>query len=96
METHLGEVLSIVGTVPAYVLKELSYYECLAMFSQHAFGVINFSNTWILEEIDKGIVKRCKRLPLATKALGFIMDGRGFLISPKGNEASGRFRSSVF
>ncbi|WCJ35295.1 NB-ARC domain-containing disease resistance protein [Euphorbia peplus] len=66
----------MMGDVPAYLLKELSNDDCLAVFAEHALGAKNFDAHSSLEEIGAQIVKRCQGLPLAAKALGGLLRGK--------------------
>ncbi|XP_065881722.1 putative disease resistance protein At3g14460 isoform X3 [Euphorbia lathyris] len=66
----------MMGNVPAYLLKELSNDDCLAVFAEHALGAKNFDAHSSLEEIGEQIVKRCQGLPLAAKALGGLLRGK--------------------
>ncbi|XP_065876468.1 putative disease resistance RPP13-like protein 1 [Euphorbia lathyris] len=60
----------------AHNLKELSYDECLSVFCQHALGSTDFDQHLNLKAIGEEIVKRCKGLPLAAKALGGLLRGK--------------------
>ncbi|KAF2319669.1 hypothetical protein GH714_017926 [Hevea brasiliensis] len=71
--TRNQEVSLMMGTSPAYPLKELSYDECLCVFAQHALGATSFKEHLELKEMGEEIVKRCGGLPLAAKALGGIL-----------------------
>ncbi|OAY44869.1 putative disease resistance RPP13-like protein 1 [Manihot esculenta] len=71
--TRSQEVSSMMGTTPAYPLKELSYDECLYVFAQHALGATDFDKHLELKEMGEGIVKRCGGIPLAAKALGGLL-----------------------
>ncbi|KAK3218012.1 hypothetical protein Dsin_011982 [Dipteronia sinensis] len=69
-------VSSMMGTLPAYPLKELSYEDCLCVFTQHSLGKGDFSAHQNLKEIGEKIVKKCKGLPLAAKTLGGLLRGK--------------------
>ncbi|XP_022770119.1 putative disease resistance RPP13-like protein 1 isoform X2 [Durio zibethinus] len=71
--TRHQRVASIMGTVSAYHLEELSDDQCLSLFTQHALGSTNFDNHPNLEVIGEAIVKRCKGLPLAVKTLAGLL-----------------------
>ncbi|KAL6327454.1 hypothetical protein AAG906_019767 [Vitis piasezkii] len=66
-------VVSITGTRPAYCLQELSYEDCLFVFTQQALRRSNFDAHSHLKEVGEEIVRRCKGLPLAAKALGGML-----------------------
>ncbi|XP_020534641.1 putative disease resistance protein RGA4 [Jatropha curcas] len=70
------EVARIMGTVHAHALEELFFTDCLSVFAQHALGAKNFDQHLDLEEMGKEIVRRCKGLPLAAKALGGLLRGK--------------------
>ncbi|XVF73594.1 hypothetical protein PTKIN_Ptkin12aG0214800 [Pterospermum kingtungense] len=71
--TRSQGVASIMGTVSAYHLKEMSHDHCLSLFTQHALGSTNFDSYPNLKEIGEAIVKRCKGLPLAVKTLAGLL-----------------------
>ncbi|XWS32495.1 hypothetical protein CRYUN_Cryun23aG0163400 [Craigia yunnanensis] len=71
--TRNQRVASIMGTVSAYHLKEMSHDHCLSMFTQHALGSMNFANYPNLKVFGEAIVKRCKGLPLAVKTLAGLL-----------------------
>ncbi|KAJ9158621.1 hypothetical protein P3X46_024186 [Hevea brasiliensis] len=73
--TRNESVSSMMGTIRGYSLEHLSCEDCLSIFAQHALGATNFDEHLELEEIGKEIVKRCKGLPLAAKALGGLLRG---------------------
>ncbi|CBI40179.3 unnamed protein product, partial [Vitis vinifera] len=66
-------VVSVTGTCSAYPLQELSYDDCLSLFTRHALGARNFDAYPHLKEVGEEIVRRCKGLPLAAKALGGML-----------------------
>ncbi|KAF2319750.1 hypothetical protein GH714_018523 [Hevea brasiliensis] len=57
--TRSHHVSSMMGAVQAYPLKELSYDDCMSVFAQHALGAPDFDGHMDVEEIGKGIVKKC-------------------------------------
>ncbi|KAL5751903.1 hypothetical protein ACOSQ2_022410 [Xanthoceras sorbifolium] len=74
--TRNQSVSSIVGTLPTYPLKVLSYDACLCVFTQHSLGTNDFTAHQHLKEIGEKIVKRCNGLPLAAKTLGGLLRGK--------------------
>jgi hypothetical protein len=66
-------VSSMTGTIPTYHLQVLSNGDCLSLFTQHALGANDFSAHPNIQDIGEEIVKRCKGLPLAAKALGGLL-----------------------
>ncbi|CAI0473608.1 unnamed protein product [Linum tenue] len=74
--TRNSSVSSIMGTFPPYLLKELAFNDCLHLFADHALGTTAFTAHSYLEEMAKEIVKRCRGLPLAIKALGGMLRGK--------------------
>ena len=66
-------VVSAIGASSAYPLKELSNDECLSLLAQQALGTRNFHNHPHLRVVGEEIVKKCKGLPLAAKALGGML-----------------------
>ncbi|KAH9750451.1 putative disease resistance RPP13-like protein 1 [Citrus sinensis] len=75
VSTRNHEVAKIMGTLPAYQLKKLSYNDCLAIFAQHSLGTRDFSSHMSLEEIGRKIVTKCDGLPLAAQTLGGLLRG---------------------
>ncbi|XP_010275807.1 PREDICTED: putative disease resistance RPP13-like protein 1 [Nelumbo nucifera] len=69
--TRSTVVSSVMGTTVAYSLKGLSNDDCWLLFKQRAFAVNNEQPNLI--EIGKGIVKKCKGLPIAVKTLGSLL-----------------------
>ncbi|XP_065634460.1 putative disease resistance RPP13-like protein 1 [Quercus suber] len=66
-------VASIVGTISAYILNQLSIEECWSLFEKHAFKNGSSSQFPVLSEIGRKIVQKCRGLPLAAKALGGLL-----------------------
>ncbi|KAK2637928.1 hypothetical protein Ddye_026170 [Dipteronia dyeriana] len=64
---------SIMGTVATYHLKLLSDEDCIFLFARHALGTRNFDEYPYLKLIAEEIVKKCKGLPLAAKAMGGLL-----------------------
>ncbi|KAI8562360.1 hypothetical protein RHMOL_Rhmol03G0030300 [Rhododendron molle] len=71
--TRNESVASIVQTVPIHGLKELPEGDCWKLFSKHAFERGECNAHPKLEKIGKEIVRKCKGLPLAAKALGGLL-----------------------
>ncbi|GMJ14386.1 hypothetical protein like AT3G14470 [Hibiscus trionum] len=74
--TRHCKVASMVGNIASYYLQALPYDECLSLFAQHALGNRDFTAHPNVEEIGRGIVRRCKGLPLAVKTLGGLLRGK--------------------
>ncbi|XP_034703987.1 putative disease resistance RPP13-like protein 1 [Vitis riparia] len=66
-------VAAVTRTCPAYSLRELSDNDCLSLFTQQALRTRNFDAHPHLKEVGEEIVRRCKGLPLAAKALGGML-----------------------
>ncbi|RVW26579.1 putative disease resistance RPP13-like protein 1 [Vitis vinifera] len=66
-------VAAVTRTCPAYPLRELSNNDCLSLFTQQALRTRNFDAHPHLKEVGEEIVRRCKGLPLAAKALGGML-----------------------
>ncbi|XP_077215780.1 putative disease resistance protein RGA3, partial [Tasmannia lanceolata] len=71
--TRSSTVSRIVSTIPAYNLASLDEEGCWSLFKQRAFTVGSSDIPPTLIAIGKDIVKKCKGLPLAIKALGGIL-----------------------
>ena len=71
--TRNNGVASVAGTCSAYPLQELSHGDCLSLFTQQALGTRSFEAHPHLKELGEEIVRRCKGLPLAAKALGGML-----------------------
>ncbi|KAM6576129.1 hypothetical protein CsatB_027966 [Cannabis sativa] len=70
--TRLKKVASIMGTTPMLELSSLSDDDCWLLFKLRAFGNHREERPNLVE-IGKEIVKKCKGVPLAAKALGGLM-----------------------
>ncbi|RVW24512.1 putative disease resistance RPP13-like protein 1 [Vitis vinifera] len=68
--TRSDKVAWVMRSVHIHHLGQLSFEDCWSLFAKHAFENGDSSLRPELEEIGKGIVKKCKGLPLATKTLG--------------------------
>nr|KYP34237.1 Putative disease resistance RPP13-like protein 1 [Cajanus cajan] len=71
--TRNENVASTMLTIPSYHLKPLEDYDCWLLFSEHAFEGGRFIKSAALDDIGRKIVKKCKGLPLAAKALGGLL-----------------------
>ncbi|KAG7942197.1 hypothetical protein I3843_16G088200 [Carya illinoinensis] len=73
--TRNQKVSSLMRTkeVEPFPLEELSNEACLSVFTQHALDARDFSAHPDLKGIGKEIVKRCKGLPLAVKAIAGVL-----------------------
>ncbi|XP_066332466.1 putative disease resistance protein RGA3 [Miscanthus floridulus] len=74
--TRNEEVARNIGTVAPYKLKPLSDDYCWALFRQIAFQsgcTLGEGDTDALESIGQTIAKKCKGVPLAAQALGFML-----------------------
>ncbi|XP_059658859.1 putative disease resistance protein RGA3 [Cornus florida] len=69
--TRLEKVASIMGTLPTHRLSNLLKDDCWLLFKQGAFQ--GKDETPILVMIGEEIVKKCRGVPLAAKALGRLM-----------------------
>ena len=71
--TRSHRVASIMGTVPAYLLEGLSCDDCLSLFLKWAFKEGQERQHPKLVHIGKGIVAKCKGVPLAARTLGSLL-----------------------
>ncbi|XP_017979821.1 PREDICTED: putative disease resistance protein At3g14460 [Theobroma cacao] len=71
--TRSCKVSSVVSTVEAYPLLQLSEKDCLSVFTHCALQASNFSGHPELEKVGESIVKKCNGLPLAAKAIGGLL-----------------------
>lgn len=71
--TRIESVASVKATVAAHRLQELTADDCWLVFAKHAFDDGSCSARPDLEEIGKEVVRKCKGLPLAAKALGGLL-----------------------
>lgn len=70
--TRNESVASVVGSPrSAYHMKLLTDEDCLSLLAQHARR--SFHDNTELTEVGKGLVKKCKGLPLAAKTLGGLL-----------------------
>lgn len=76
--SRITRIKDIIGTQPAHVLDDLPDHACWSLFSKIAFH--NIANVPSgtreeMEEIGREIVRKCKGLPLAVKAMGGLLRG---------------------
>ena len=73
--TRNEKVAHVMGAAASRMvnLKELTHEECQLIFEQRAFREKNEEDIKDLRDIGSQIVKKCKGLPLAAKALGGLM-----------------------
>eukprot|EP00256_Glycine_max_P045444 XP_006597652.2 LOW QUALITY PROTEIN: disease resistance protein RGA2 [Glycine max] len=70
--TRLSKVAAIMGTLTPHELPVLSDNDCWELFKHQAFG-LNEEEHVELEDTGKEIVKKCRGMPLAAKALGGLL-----------------------
>ena len=71
--TRNGSVASVMRTIATHHLKQLPDEDCWSLFAKHAFDDSNSDAHPELEVIGRQIVKKCKGLPLAAKAIGALL-----------------------
>nr|KYP67697.1 Putative disease resistance RPP13-like protein 1 [Cajanus cajan] len=72
--TRNESVATVVRTVQAYHLNQLSDEDCWLVFAKHAcFTPESSENSMTLEKIGRDIVTKCKGLPLAVQSLGGML-----------------------
>ncbi|WVZ74739.1 hypothetical protein U9M48_022888 [Paspalum notatum var. saurae] len=73
--TRTEEVARNIGTITPYKLKPLSDDHCWTLFKQIAFqsGCSSREDKNVLEKIGWDIAKKCKGVPMAAQAIGFIL-----------------------
>ncbi|XP_044507252.1 putative disease resistance protein RGA4 [Mangifera indica] len=76
--TRSDHVASIMGSVSTYKLKGLSLNQCLLVFVKYAFKEGQEKQHPNLLEIGKEIVKKCRGVPLAVRALGSLLYSSNF------------------
>ncbi|XP_050283344.1 putative disease resistance RPP13-like protein 1 [Quercus robur] len=69
-------VASIVHPISIHHLMQLSEEECWLLFAKHAFKNGKLSENSDIEQIGREIVRKCKGLPLAAKALGGMLQSK--------------------
>ncbi|KAL3516435.1 hypothetical protein ACH5RR_023337 [Cinchona calisaya] len=69
--TRINSVASMVGSVKAYLVQQLTNDDCLSLLAQHARG--NFDEHPELKGLSEELARKCGGLPLAAKALGGIL-----------------------
>ncbi|XP_075645990.1 putative disease resistance protein RGA3 isoform X1 [Castanea sativa] len=75
--SRITKVKDIIGTQPPHLLSYLPEEECWSLFAKIAFKGDSLSSQRlkVLEEIGREIVRKCKGLPLAVKAMGGLLRG---------------------
>jgi len=71
--TRNDSVASVKSTVPTHHLQKLTEDDCWLVFAKQAFDDGSSGACPDLEEIGRGIVRKCNGLPLAAKALGGLL-----------------------
>ncbi|XP_024934212.3 putative disease resistance protein RGA3 [Ziziphus jujuba] len=76
---RIKKVADIIGTTPTpFQLEQLKDEDCWQIFQKHAFDKIRDPSVrQVLEKIGRRIVKKCNRLPIATKTLGGLLRSEG-------------------
>ncbi|CAA3020745.1 disease resistance RPP13 1 [Olea europaea subsp. europaea] len=69
-------VAKIMSPISAHHVTVLSDDNALSLLAHHALGTKNFDGRQDVKEIGESLVKRCKNLPLAVKAVGGILRTR--------------------
>lgn len=69
--TRDNSIASMVGSVPAYLVQQLTNDDCLSLLAQHAGK--KFDADPELRELGEELARKCGGLPLAAKALGGIL-----------------------
>ena len=75
--SRITKVKDIIGTQPPHLLGYLPEEECWSLFAKTAFQGVSLScqRQEVLEDIGREIVRKCKGLPLAVKAIGGLLRG---------------------
>uniref|UniRef100_A0A7N2R3B9 Uncharacterized protein n=1 Tax=Quercus lobata TaxID=97700 RepID=A0A7N2R3B9_QUELO len=75
--SRITKVKDIIGTQPPHLLSYLPEEECWSLFAKIAFKGDSLSSQRLkdLEDIGREIVRKCKGLPLAVKAMGGLLRG---------------------
>ncbi|XP_034921645.1 putative disease resistance RPP13-like protein 1 [Populus alba] len=71
--TRNDSVASVKSTVPTHHLQKLTEDDCWLVFAKQAFDDGSSGACPDLEQIGRGIVRKCNGLPLAAKALGGLL-----------------------
>nr|XP_015886907.3 putative disease resistance RPP13-like protein 1 [Ziziphus jujuba var. spinosa]XP_024931701.2 putative disease resistance RPP13-like protein 1 [Ziziphus jujuba var. spinosa]XP_024931702.2 putative disease resistance RPP13-like protein 1 [Ziziphus jujuba var. spinosa]XP_024931703.2 putative disease resistance RPP13-like protein 1 [Ziziphus jujuba var. spinosa]XP_048333707.1 putative disease resistance RPP13-like protein 1 [Ziziphus jujuba var. spinosa] len=71
--TRSEKVANMMGDVWNYRLQIMSEDDCWSLFVKHAFGYKEVGARPDLEEIGRLVVRKCKGIPLAVKALGGLL-----------------------
>ncbi|XP_022875752.1 putative disease resistance RPP13-like protein 1 [Olea europaea var. sylvestris] len=75
--TRQEGVAKIMSHIPAYHVTELSEDDAVSLLVQQAFGGKNIDANLDLRDNCKSVVRRCKNLPLAVKALQGLLRTKG-------------------
>ena len=77
--SRITKVKDIVGTLPPHLLSYLPEEVCWSLFAKIPFkgdsDKLSSRRRKVLEDIGKEIVRKCKGLPLAVKAMGGLLRG---------------------
>ncbi|KAL0429222.1 UNVERIFIED_CONTAM: putative disease resistance RPP13-like protein 1 [Sesamum radiatum] len=71
--TRNANIAAMVGSVPSYYVNLLADNDCLSLLAQHALGKSNFNEHPNFKKIGEALVRKCRGLPLAAKALGGLL-----------------------
>ncbi|KAL0379858.1 UNVERIFIED_CONTAM: putative disease resistance protein RGA4 [Sesamum angustifolium] len=71
--TRNANIAAMVGSVPSYYVNLLADNDCLSLLAQHALGKSNFDEHPNFKKIGEALVRKCRGLPLAAKALGGLL-----------------------
>ncbi|KAG4177532.1 hypothetical protein ERO13_A11G312884v2 [Gossypium hirsutum] len=71
LRSPFGAGTTIIVTTHLQIVS--SYDDCLSIFTQHALKAINFDGHPHFKEIGEKIIRRCNGLPLAAKAIGWLL-----------------------
>ncbi|XP_060671872.1 putative disease resistance protein At3g14460 [Ziziphus jujuba] len=72
-QNYCEKIANMMGDVRNYRLQIMSEDDCWSLFAKHAFGNKKLGARPDLEEIGRLVVRKCKGIPLAVKALGGLL-----------------------